>query len=252
MSSQLPIESINDQEDKIKKRDRLIEILLILTGFIFSGTSSILVIDEINEYQRMLFAVSICILIIASAIMYISPILIKSITISTNYLVSLSFTLMTFLFFSFIGIIDIDILSTSNLNVFGIIHWLIFIFIWFTLLVLVSTLLFISLDDIFECSMKQILENSNSLWSNDIFYSITVPYLASIFYLFIIIFHPVIHVINLVLCFVVLLLLMLYTIMGKYNTETGKSTVKKYIVFNCLVGVFFILFTCNVGEFPNL
>lgn len=211
-------------EEKETKRHRLIEILLILTGFIFAGISSILT-DNVTDLNETVLGAAMLVFMFSSVSMYICPLIIKKISSSTNFLISSSFTLIFTLFFAQVGIVRGSIL---------------FLIVWFPLTSLLTALLLLSLDDTFESKVTKVLDKCNSITDRTFLYYILVPSLIPLIGVLLSRINEQ-SVCMLIAFFIIISLIAFLEIMNKLKSKNEEEYVAKIIIEICSINAFALL-----------
>lgn len=104
-------ESINMQN----KKERLIEILLIITGFLFAGFGNIINGNQdITSGHNVLLGTSIFVFITLAIVIYVTPLLKAEIESFLYTAFSISFTIMLFLFFFAYGFLNQEYMISYN------------------------------------------------------------------------------------------------------------------------------------------
>jgi cell division protein FtsW (lipid II flippase) len=118
MSRRYDLFSSKKEQDSINiqnRKERLIEILLIITGFLFAGFGNIINGNQsITPGHSLLLGTSIFLFITLAIIIYVSPLLSKERESGLYTIFSISFTIMLFLFFFAYGILNQDYMIGYN------------------------------------------------------------------------------------------------------------------------------------------
>ncbi|WP_288070388.1 hypothetical protein [Methanolobus sp.] len=174
-----PPQEEKESEERINKRNRLTDVLLIVTGFLFAGFSNIFTgtKDTISNHD-LLLGFSIFTFLFSAISMYVSSVITKKAEDKGNIMFAISFTLMIVLFFIPYGILSNASIWYSTYN--------------FLLISLFSGILLLAYDDKFREEIDELFINlstdfkSNIKWKNIryiiVFASIYLPFIGTLYF----------------------------------------------------------------------